>query len=307
MNQIYKVEMNIYICDMIKKILIGLLILLSSFSFAQVRDSIESKDLDSINYTRLSLVTAIAASSFGVSYLVVLKKGWWSEPDHEFHFENDFEYAYNADKMGHFMGGYLIAEGFRDGLEWSGVNEFNGYIYSGILSSSVQIAIDVKDGYAKEWGYSIWDVGAGSLGAFFPMLQRYTPGFNYLDLKISYWRNSEAYWKASGATHLDDYMNQTYWVALDMHRLMGYKIWPKWMRPAIGASINGSTHVPADFGAEKSWELYFSLDWHLQGFYTPHNKTLKRFFWYIDRVKLPSPTLQFYPHWELHLAYPIVF
>jgi hypothetical protein len=139
------------------------------------------------------------------------------------------------------------------------------------------------------------------------MLKRYTPGFDYVDLKISYWRNSEAYWRASGATHLDDYMNQTYWFALDAHRLLNHKVWPDWIRPALGASINGSRDAPADFDAEKSWEFYFSLDWHLSGMYTPEDKTWKRLLWYLDRVKFPSPTVKFYPHWELQLAYPIVF
>lgn len=266
-----------------------------------------SADSTELHLGKLSLVGATVATSFAGSYYLVLKNGWWNEQGQEFHFENDFEYALNLDKLGHFYGGYLISELFRDGLQWSGVSETPSYIWAGGLSSLVQVAIDIKDGYAPSWGYSIWDVGAGTLGGFFPMLQRYVPGFDYLTLKFSYWKNSDAYWvDHGGSTHIDDYVNQSYWISLDLHRWLGSpNYFPDWLQPSFGMSINEEPYTIGP--GHGHWEFYVSLDWNMPAWLKPKSHHGQRWVHYLNTWKFPSPTLQFYPHWELSLAYPILF
>ena len=37
---------------------------------------------------------------------------------------------------------------------------------------ATHVAIDVKDGFAPKWGFSVFDVLSGTLGGFLPMAER---------------------------------------------------------------------------------------------------------------------------------------
>jgi hypothetical protein len=257
---------------------------------------------------RLATVASLTTLSYVGSYYLVLKKGWWSGEESGFHFANDFDYALNLDKLGHFYSGILISEFFYDALLWSGLNDFDSYLWGGLFSTLTHVGIDIKDGFAPEWGYSVWDVIAGTLGGFYPMGKHYIPAFAYIDFKMSYWQHSDAYFEQSNTDiWTDDYVNQTYWLSFKLNKMLPHNLagfWPDILAPAAGLSV-----TPDTFRWQKQgqYEVYLSLDWDLEAAIKPQTHLGKRSVRYLNYVKWPSPTIQVFPETVYYLAFPLRF
>lgn len=273
-----------------------------------------------ISVPKLATTIGVTASAYAAAYGFVFAKGWWDEQGNDFHFENDFDYALNLDKLGHFASGVALSEIFYEGYRWAGISEFYSYLFAGLSAVSTHIAIDVKDGFAPKWGFSIFDVLSGSIGGFLPMAERYVPAFKYVDLKWSYWINTKIYYdqnhKASGdGVFTDDYVNQTYWASFKPYRLLpaaAQKYYPSWLAFAVGLSIDEGafTHEykrhdhPDKSVAHR--EVYIALDYDLEAL-RPHSRWARTLIKWANYFKLPAPTLQVYPEVHWYWLYPIKF
>jgi len=259
---------------------------------------------------RMAGVASLTLISYGAAYGFVLKKGWWGEKGQGFHFENDFDYALNLDKIGHFAAGVAFSEFFYEGYRWAGASEFQSYLFAGLSALATHIAIDIKDGFAPKWGFSIFDVLSGGLGGFLPMAERYVPLFKYIDLKWSYWINSQAYYNyehnASGGIFTDDYVNHTYWLSLKPYRLLpeaARKYYPSWLAIAVGLSIDDGVYTGAK---NPHREVYLAFDYDLEAF-RPQSRLARTIIKALNYFKLPAPTIQVYPKFNWYLLYPIKF
>lgn len=256
---------------------------------------------------RFTGVASLTAGAFGAAYILVFEKGWWDNESSHFHFENDFEYAKNLDKAGHFFAGVLFAEGFYQGYYWAGLSELQSYIFAGISASLTHVAIDVKDGFAPKWGFSIFDVLSGSTGGWYPMAKRYIPAFNYFDVKWSYWINSRAYYRQSDTgVFTDDYCNETFWLSLKIHRMLprsARPYWPEWLALAGGWSIDEGVFE----GKKGKYEFYIALDYDMEGIFKPKERWARNLVRFANYFKLPAPTIQVYPETKFFLLYPIKF
>jgi len=255
-------------------------------------------------------VASLTLIAYGAAYGFVFEKGWWDEKGHSFRFENDFDYALNLDKFGHFAAGVVIGEFFYEGYRWAGASEFQSYLYAGLSALATHIAIDIKDGFAPSWGFSIFDVLSGGLGGFLPMAERYLPVFKYVDLKWSYWINSNAYYDqthaASGGVFTDDYVNQTFWLSVKPYRLLpesARKYYPSWLAIAIGLSIDEKVFTKEPHPRR---EVYLALDYDLEAF-RPQSRLARTIVKALNYFKLPAPTIQVYPEFHWYLLYPIKF
>lgn len=278
----------------------------------------DSTDIkNEISVPKLATTIGITAAAYGAAYGFVFAKGWWDDERSHFHFENDFDYALNLDKFGHFASGVAMGELFYEGYRWSGVPEFYSYLFAGLSAMSTHIAIDVKDGFAPEWGFSIFDVLSGSLGGFLPMAERYVPVFKYVDLKWSYWINTTIYYDrnhhASNGVFTDDYVNQTFWASFKPYRLLpaaARQYYPSWLALAVGLSIDEGVFTDAyKHDHDKSVahrEVYLSLDYDLEAF-RPQSRMARTLVKYLNYFKFPSPTIQVYPEFHWFLLYPIKF
>lgn len=264
-------------------------------------------------------VASTVLLAYGAAYWLVFDEGWWDDQSAGFHFENDFDYALNLDKFGHFASGVVMGESFYEGYRWAGFSEFNSYLFAGLSAMSTHVAIDVKDGFAPKWGFSIFDVLSGSLGGFYPMAERYVPVFKYVDLKWSYWINTKIYYrqnhKASEGVFTDDYVNQTFWASFKPYRLLpagARQYYPSWLAFAAGLSIDEGCfkheykrHKNPDKSIAHR-ELYFALDYDLEAF-RPQSRWARTLIKYLNYFKLPAPTVQVYPEVHWYLLYPIKF
>lgn len=270
-----------------------------------------------VSVPKLSAVIGLTAAAYGAAYGFVFAKGWWDEEGNDFHFENDFDYALNLDKLGHFASGVLLGEIFYEGYRWAGISEFRSYLFAGLSAVSTHIAIDVKDGYAPKWGFSIFDVLSGSLGGFLPMAERYVPLFKYVDLKWSYWINSNAYYDqehdaSGGGIFTDDYVNQTFWASFKPYRMLPAsvrKYYPSWLAVAAGLSIDEGVFTKEYKHHHRSVahrEVYIALDYDLEAF-RPQSRWARTLIKYLNYIKFPAPTVQVYPDVKWFLLYPIKF
>jgi len=275
-------------------------------------------DIDpEIKPLRLAGVASLTLIAYGAAYGFVFEKGWWDDNGGRgFHFENDFDYALNLDKLGHFASGVVIGEAFYEGYRWAGASEFQSYLFAGLTALATHIAIDIKDGFAPKWGFSIFDVLSGGIGGFLPMAERYVPVFKYIDLKWSYWINSTAYYdqhrSASGDSHAsdgiftDDYVNQTFWLSLKPYRMLpeaARKYYPSWLAIAVGLSIDEKVFTKEPHPRR---EVYVALDYDLEAF-RPQSRFARFAVKMLNYFKLPAPTIQVYPEFHWYLLYPIKF
>ena len=262
---------------------------------------------------RLAGVASFTLLAYGAAYGFVFKKGWWGDDERGFHFENDFDYALNLDKFGHFAAGVVIGETFYEGYRWAGASEFQSYLFAGLTALATHIAIDIKDGFAPSWGFSFVDVLSGGLGGFLPMAERYVPLFKYIDLKWSYWINTTIYYDkeghtAGGGVFTDDYVNQTFWLSVKPYRLLpeaARKYYPSWLAIAVGLSIDEKVFMKKPH-PEPHREVYIAFDYDLEAF-RPQSRLARTIVKALNYFKLPAPTIQVYPEFHWYLLYPIKF
>lgn len=260
-----------------------------------------------ISWGKFTGVASLTLIAYGAAYWLVFDKGWWGDEGSSFHFENDFEYALNLDKLGHFAAGVALGESFYEGYRWAGTSEFQAYLFAGLSAMLTHVAIDVKDGFSPEWGFSVFDVVSGTLGGFLPMAERYVPFFKYVDLKWSYWINTKAYYRQSDTgIFTDDYCNQTFWASFKPYRMIPSawrKYYPSWLAIAAGLSIDEGVFTHA---SDPKREVYIALDYDLESF-RPQSRLARQAIKWLNYFKFPAPTIQVYPEFHWFLLYPIKF
>ena len=260
-----------------------------------------------VSVPKVAGVASLTLIAYGAAYGLVFAKGWWDDEHSHFHLENDFDYALNLDKFGHFAAGVVLGESFYEGYRWAGASEFNSYLFAGLSAMMTHVAIDVKDGYSPEWGFSVFDVLSGTLGGFYPMAERYIPLFKYIDLKWSYWINTKAYYRQSETgVFTDDYVNQTFWASFKPYRLLpagARAYYPSWLAFAAGLSIDEKVFTGEPHPRR---EVYLAFDYDLEAF-RPQSRMARTIIKYLNYFKLPAPTIQVYPEFHWYLLYPIKF
>jgi hypothetical protein len=230
---------------------------------------------------------------------------WWRGEMHRFRFDfdRDLRYANNLDKMGHVMGGLMTADAYVDACRWIGMSDRQGAWWAFGMSTGLQAIIEVKDGFSPNYGFSVLDIGAGAAGALLPMARLHSSFFRHSDMKFSYWQRTQKYFNARPIPvtpfHIDDYLNQTYWMSTNLRYLLGERApWvPDWLNLSIGWGIDADTWNTnrADPGTGGKAEIYLAPDIDLVRLFKPKKAfwklTLKR----LNYLKVPMPALQITP------------
>jgi hypothetical protein len=259
------------------------------------------------------LLTAVGttASSLGVTYYH-LNNIWWKNNTVDFHIDHDIDYRYakNIDKLGHFLGGNITAELLQGQLEWTGMKEKQAATYSLVFSALVQGFIEIKDGYAPDYGFSVGDVAAGSAGAFVHFMKSRIKAVDAIEFKMSYYKKHDYYFREYPFASYDgDYMNQTYWVSMAVNDWMreGSKVekfWPDFLTIALGMGVdeklnsyyNGQQSY--DVFGTGSYEYYLSLDLDWRKILPQRNGYVRFLSKTLNHIKTPLPTLKFSPQFK---------
>lgn len=257
-----------------------------------------------INAWKLAGVGTAAVSSLGATW-IYLENTWWDEGGTSFHFDGggDMKYALNLDKAAHFYGGLIAADIFYGALRWSGMSDRAAAWTGAGLGSFVQVAIELKDGFAPRWGFSPWDVGTGIAGSFLFVGKQYLPVLDAIDIKLSYYKRSNRYFelKTHGATWNDDYVNQTYWASVKVNRLLPASVepwWPDWLAVAVGVGVDDKI---VGFDIDKpdrtggSHEIILALDVDLTEVLPSDSPVWEAIKYYLNYIKFPAPAVRITP------------
>jgi len=261
-----------------------------------------------IHPERLAIMASTGVAGLVSSYLYV-KNAWWSNQKTSFHFDHDMDYRYakNIDKGAHFIGGVIIADLFKDGFYWSGLKAERSFFWAFISGSLMQSFVEIKDGYAPTYGFSWGDVGAGTLGSLVPYLKYKYPKLYAFDIKLSYYRHDDYYYKMfPHAEFIDDYMNHTYWLALNPNDLLPKnskteKLWPDFLCIVGGWGVDNTldyyyTGLNLDENKGKgNYEFYLSIDIDWRKIIRQDTHFKKAVTSTLNYIKLPLPTLRFTP------------
>jgi len=264
-----------------------------------------------LNKKRVIIVGATLSSSLLLSYYYV-QNSWWSEKQIPFHFDDgsDLRYALNVDKLGHFLGGLEAADAFSSSMKWAGMQEKQALWYGAFFGSGLQLAIEMKDGYAPYWGFSKWDLGLGMAGSLWPVFQYYDNNLGAIKFKFSYYKHSNAYWdleaergkSASQIAWQDDYPNQTYWATFDINHFIETSFWPEWLNVAIGFGLDETQYLNQQntkMGGNNEW--YIALDYDIPKMLKRwKSPTAERIKYWLNYIHLPAPTIRISPKVEFY-------
>lgn len=219
--------------------------------FFRTDTTVLTSTIKPINKKRLWLMAGGISATLGATYIYA-NNAWWNGEKTAFHLDRDetsasvfnifhgrdFKYAKNIDKLAHFYGGVIFSEFFASQLRSANFPDKKAGLYGALMSTAVQGFIEVKDGTAPRWGFSVLDVVSGSLGGFYTYAQNYVPALAATDVKMSYYKRDDYYFTVPQAnakpSWADDYMNMTFWFSYNPARLLrqGKQVhpkWPKWL------------------------------------------------------------------------------
>ncbi|MGC8896773.1 MAG: DUF2279 domain-containing protein [Bacteroidota bacterium] len=246
-----------------------------------------------VSYSRLAFIggTSLAV---GVGVHIYQNRAWWLGTRAPFHVENDWSYAMNFDKIGHFWAAELLSSIYADLYKWAGVERKQALLYSAATGFLYELYVEIEDGLHRDWGFSPGDAFGDVLGAFYPILQEQFPFLQNFSLKWSYLPNRE-YLDRYGTNHafIDDYQGTTFWATARIHNLLpgpARDYWPGFLNLAVGLNVQ---KIYQGGRGERHW--FISLDYDLESL--PGEgafwKSLKRV---LNHVHFPAPAVQISPN-----------
>jgi hypothetical protein len=248
------------------------------------------KDKYKINYLKFGAITGATAGAF-VWLHNYQRNAWWSGQRGKFHFQNDWDYAMSADKLGHFFDGAFIQALYRGAFEWAGFSPTASVWIGAAFSIAYMTDVEIEDGFATDWGFSPGDELCNVLGALYPVGQFYLKPLRSFNFKWSYYPSEDIRSGNKNGAFLDDYNGQTNWLSISVHSLMpksAEKVWPEYLNIALGYGVNDYTKLDKRYS---DYYIGLDLDWRK---IIPGNS--KFMVWFKDVMNhfrfLPLPALK---------------
>lgn len=258
-----------------------------------------------ISLARLGIVCGASLTILGGIYYR-WKTAWWNEGETKFHIYYNYTYIDNVDKVGHLFGGILFTECFGVGLRWAGFDEESSLLYGGVFSTLVYTGVELKDGFAPEWGFDPADLGGSVIGAFYPFLQKKIPFLQSFYFKWSYFPSRSTYYRDMNSHSRnnqffnDDYEGQTFWLTANIKNLLPERIdsfMPDFLNIALGVSVENLADP-----VNKHKVFIISPDIDLNKLFKPESGFLKEVFRLLNYIHIPLPAIRISPDFK---AYPI--
>lgn len=279
-------------------------VLLPFLSISQSKLNAFLTPSDTLNKPRRNAVIAVEAS-LGSLTLVGLNQLWYKDFERsKFHTINDNNEWLQMDKIGHVFTSYQLGKHGANLLNWSGVSEENQLIYGATLGFTFLSAVEVFDGFSKEWGFSWGDILANGAGTGLYIGQELLWKEQRIALKYSFHQTKFANQRPDklGESYLEqilkDYNGQTYWLSANLHSFFKDKHIPKWINVAVGyggyGMLTGNEDVDSQvlISNQRYRQFYLSFDLNLNGVNTK-SRVLKSIFDVLNMIKIPFPTLEF--------------
>ena len=287
---------------MVKHIILFVLLPLISFSQSKLDTFLTPSD--TLNRPRLNTIV-LSEASIGTITLLGLNQLWYADFERsKFHTINDNSAWLQMDKLGHVFTSYQLGKYGSHLLNWSGVGERDQLLYGATLGFTFLTAVEVLDGYSKEWGFSWGDILANGSGTSLYIGQELLWKEQRIALKYSFHQTKYAKQRPDklGETYLEqtlkDYNGQTYWLSANLHSFFKESKIPKWLNVAVGYGAEGMLTGTKDVdnqvltSNERYRQYYLSFDLNLSKIST-NSKLLRSILDVFNVIKIPFPTLEF--------------
>ncbi|MCX7736144.1 MAG: YfiM family protein [Candidatus Kapabacteria bacterium] len=276
-----------------------------------------------LEFTKIKPIPAIL---FGAGYtgIFVLQhigqmKTIWKETG-KFHFQEDGYYALYSDKAGHFFGTYLSSYVLSETMMTIGFSWDAASIWGAVLGLAYTTYVEINDGFAVNWGFSMSDFYADIAGAGFflaqhyiPFLQNFTPKFMYMP---SPWTGNN--YRIPSEMFIDDYSSHTLWLSVNVYNLLPdnlKKYWIPWLEISFGYAVRNLCD-PINYKCPPESEKFSDLVYGNPKFIIALDYDLVKMlpdggnFWNwlkqsLNHFKLPSPAIEFGSTTKFYLIYPI--
>ena len=301
-------------------------LVLGTFCFPLSADDRDARtgDEQRVRLGRLALVGGSAAAFHYLGFKYFDRAWYQGKKTNQIRWIYDWrgDTYVNLDKGGHFMGGAFMAQKLSEAYAWTGFTERIAALLGTTTSWAVLLEVEMRDAYFDQWGFSMPDFIANTLGASLPVLHAFFPRTRALHFKWSY-HPSHLYLNNNDRSandrpyvdHLiDDYEGMTFWVSLPLTALFDRKKdahTPEWLRLAIGygatglhgsnAKSRGRFRLYPNLPDAKP-EVFLALDYDTN--YLPGNNRLWRYFKsQLNWLHWPAPAVRVYPSLRFYLLY----
>jgi uncharacterized protein YfiM (DUF2279 family) len=249
----------------------------------------------------------LLGSAFTVSYtslFATINNSWYkNESRTSFHFFNDNHEWKQVDKVGHFWSAFIGSRAGIDMLRWSGVPDKKAILIGGMLGIVLQTPIEIFDGYQADYGASVGDLVANTLGSAAVIAQELTwqevrilPKYSFHTTRFADERPN-VLGSNLAEQALKDYNGQTYWLSVNIGDFLKEESkYPKWLSVAVGYGaeeiVYNSVSANKDSGFEAYRQFYLSPDLNLLHF-KGKSKLWNTALYVLSIVKIPAPALEF--------------
>ena len=265
---------------------------------------------------------------------------WYKQfPQEGFHFFDDWNEWQNIDKYGHLYTSYFQGELCYKGAKWTGLSEGRSILTGVVCGALFQTTIEVMDGFSSQWGFSITDFAANTVGLGAFAMQQHFWKEQRIMFKVSSWttnyssaqiistdgqatssidqRADDLFGNSFVERMLKDYNAQTLWVSVNVNSFLpSQNAWPDWLNIAFGYSgesmfggftnswseNNASFELGEDHDRYKQFLLGFDVD--LNRIHVKNN-FLKSLFSIFNIFKYPMPAIEYNTRgeWKFHFLY----
>lgn len=263
---------------------------------------------DTLIQKRLNKVLIIEGAAI-VSSTFLLYQLWYKDyPLGKFHFINDTDEWLRMDKAGHLFSTYTLNRYNYAIFRWTGLDENKAILYSSLYSVGYLTLIEILDGFSTEWGFSMSDILANSLGSAVFVSQQLIWHEQRISLKYSFHPTQYSDYRPDifGSNIFSqvfkDYNGSTLWISANIHSFLKKESkFPKWFNIAFGYGAEGMTGGDQNYTAYdgrpippfiRRSQFYLALDIDLTKIPT-NSKFLHLLFNTLSFIKIPLPTIEY--------------
>jgi hypothetical protein len=247
--------------------------------------------------TKLRPTPAIIAGSASAAIVAGLQiyQGivYWADRA-TFRIIDDGDLELYADKVGHFMAGYIASKIAKDMMLTAGYGWDMAVLCGSLMGLGYQFYVEVMDGFGRNWGFSPSDMWFNMLGAGLHFAQHHVPFLQNIQPKGQFYPPQ---WfgqlpRPNSGSLFDDYSSWTMWLSLNVHNLLPAEMqrwYPSWLNLAVGYAVRNVDRPDADR------KIILALDYDLEKILpTDDNAPFWNWFrQYLNMLKLPSPAIEF--------------
>lgn len=270
------------------------------------KDTVSSSG--SINKKRLTGVLTGGTLVYAAG-MTALYGSWYRNYEQSpFHFFDDSREWLQVDKTGHLTTSYYVGYLGYQSFRYTGMDEKRSALLGGLTSWLSMATIEVFDGFSEQWGASVTDLCANTLGsALFTSQQivwheqRILVKWSYHPTKFPDYRPDLLGDNFAGKM-LKDYNGHTYWLSVNLKSFLDKNSgFPAWLNFAFGYGAEGMTGAAVNSSVyngkaiphfERQRQYYFGPDIDLTRIRT-RSKVLNALCKSVGFIRLPLPAVEF--------------